>query len=176
MISVPILGLDDGVHPFTLSPSAEDADVDAEVFRDIRVDGLLSITNGRILVSFDASATATLLCDRTLVPFDFEASDSFSVLYAPPGPVTEEDDDAVRELAAHTEALDLTEAVRDTLMLALPARRIAPGAEDVEIQTSYGSPEIDDRWEALRSLKEDAPEASPTDAASTDPDDPSAQD
>lgn len=155
MITVSILGLDDGVHPFSLTPTPSEADLDADLFRDIRVDGVLDVTGTRILVAFDTSATATLQCDRTLVPFDYDARDSYSVLFAPPGRVTEGDEDDVRELPSGADSLDLTEAVRDTLMLALPVRRIAPGAEDADIQTRYGADGPDERWDALRALKDD---------------------
>ena len=53
--------------------------------------------------------------------------------------------------------VDLTDAVRDTLLLALPARRVGPGAEDVEIQTVFGAPDGellgDYRWGALLALR-----------------------
>ena len=45
----------------------------------------------------------------------------------------------------------------DTVLLAVPARKVAPGAEDIEIPTAFGTPgaeaAIDPRWEALRSLQ-----------------------
>ena len=53
----------------------------------------------------------------------------------------------------------MTEAVRDTLVLAVPARKVAPGAEDLDLPTVFGAPAaeaaIDPRWEALRSLRSD---------------------
>ena len=63
-------------------------------------------------------------------------------------------------LAPSERLIDLADAVRDTLLLAVPARKVAPGAEDVEIPTVFGAPTaadgtpIDPRWEALRALQE----------------------
>ena len=48
--------------------------------------------------------------------------------------------------------------MRDTLLLAIPIRKIAPGAEDTEIIQSFGVPveqnNIDPRWQALAALKD----------------------
>src|SRR5690606_37846589 len=93
------------------------------------------------------------------------------VLFVPPDqlPMGTDDDD-VQPLLDDATALDLTDAVRDTLLLALPLRRVAPEAEDAEIPTSFGAPTdaegnpVDDRWEALRRLRDDTWPRSPTDA------------
>ena len=70
-----------------------------------------------------------------------------------------ESDDAV-PLEDDDAAIDLAGPVRDTLLLSLPARRVAPGAEDVDIPTAFGAETDDDgrpvdpRWDALRALRE----------------------
>ncbi len=157
MLSVNIAGLKVGLHEMSLRPSPEDIDLDPEVFREVLVDLALDRRPDRVLVSFEASATACLKCDRTLVDFDEVVSGRHEVLFAPPEMVVE-DDDSVRPLLPDEEEIDITEVVRDTLVLAIPQRKVAPGAEDVEIPTRFGAAEtetIDPRWAALRALRDD---------------------
>lgn len=160
MLRIKINTLDSGVHEFNLEPSAEDLELDPGCFSDIQVDARLDVYPERILVHLDMRAVAALECDRTLRPFSQPVTGRYTVLFARPdlakGAGTEFDD--IRALLPGDTEIDLTEAVRDTLMLALPVRRIAPGAEDLEIQTHFGAPAgkdaIDPRWEVLRKLQE----------------------
>lgn len=158
MLRIDISSLKAGVHDFVLEPEAEAVDLDPEMFRDIRVEARLDVHERRILVMLATSATARLECDRTLQPFDQRVEGRFSLLFAPPDPTAAEEEayDDVQVLQPFDQALDVTTAVRDTLMLALPTRRIAPGAEDLDIDTVFGQPDeehIDPRWEALRRLR-----------------------
>lgn len=158
MLSVRIASLSPGVHTLAFSPSATDLDLDPEAFRDLAVDVVLDYDPQRIYVRLRVRAVATLLCDRTLVPFEQPVEGAFALLYAVDAEGGEADD--LRPLAADATDLDLAEPVRDTLLLALPARCVAPGAEDAPIQTRFGAllddegNEIDPRWEALRRFQD----------------------
>lgn len=160
MLRIKINTLSQGVHDFELEPSAEDLDLDPGCFSDIHVDARLDVYAERILAHLDMRADAALECDRTLRPFTQPVTGTYSVLFARPELVESGETDFadIRALLPADTEIDVTEAVRDTLMLALPVRRIAPGAEDMEIQTHFGAPAsedvIDPRWEALRKLQE----------------------
>ncbi len=157
MVTINIATLREGTHDVVLEPEARDLDLDPDRFEDVRVDARLNLFDGRIVVSLRVSSTATLECDRTLQLFKKELSGSYSMLFAPSNePEREEDQfEDVRPLDPWDREIDVTEAIRDTLLLSIPARCIAPGAEDIEIQTSYGASDrgIDPRWEALARLK-----------------------
>lgn len=161
MFTIEVASLDPGLHQLTLEPPAEDLDLDPEKFKDVRVDARLDVTERRIFVTLDAKARATLECDRTLRLFDQEIGGTHDVVFAPPE-FAEDDEDAyddVRPLDPFGKEIDVTDVVRDTILLAIPQRCVAPGAEDEEIQTEFGAPEddgedvIDPRWEALKKLK-----------------------
>lgn len=163
MFTIEVATLEPGLHQLTLEPSAEDLELDPEKFRDIQVDARLDVTERRILVLLDATAVATLECDRTLRLFDQEIGGTHHVIFAPPEFAEEGDDayDDVRPLDAFDKDIDVTDVVRDTILLAIPQRCVAPGAEEEEIPTKFGAPdeegdEIDPRWEALRKLKSGA--------------------
>lgn len=159
MLSIRIAELDDGVHELALSPSADDLELDPEQFRDIQVHAHVDRERDRLLVVLDARATATLTCDRTLVDFDQPVRGTYSVLFAPP-PIsdrTSDEHEEVRPLLPSDLEIDVTDVTRDTLLLALPQRRVAPGADEIELQTQFGQADdgIDPRWDALRKLQTD---------------------
>ena len=167
---VRIASLPVGLHQETYQPSAEDLDLDPDVFSDIEVRLALDVAERRVLATYTAAATARLECDRTLSMYDQPVEGNHAVLFTADAPPSEdEDDDEVFALADDAVEIDLTEPVRDTLLLALPLRRVSPEAEAAEIPTAFGGPSddepADDRWAALQALRSDADEASdsPTD-------------
>lgn len=161
-LRIELAPLSHGQHQLELAPEPADLELDEERFSDIHVRVFLDYAERRVLAAFDVSASATLECDRTLKLFDQDVSGSHSVLFAPAEVVAdqEEADDSVAVLDPEAESIDLAQPVRDTLLLALPARCVAPGAEDVDLPTHFGTPEgeeaIDPRWEALRQLRDES--------------------
>jgi len=159
MLSIDIAPLALGRHSFTLYPEAEALELDASAFQDIEVGLELDRMDDRVLVTIHAEATATLECDRTLEPFQQDVEGTYQVYFAPPhffgSAERAEEDEAMRVLPAGETELDLTQEVRDTLVLALPTRRISPKAEAMELPTQFGGggETIDPRWEALRQLR-----------------------
>lgn len=163
MLRVRIASLPLGLHEEVLQPTAEDLGLDPDVFSGIEVDLRLDVADGRVLASYTARATARLECDRTLALFDQPVEAAYSVLFTG-GEMAEGDDENVLPLAENAAEIDLTEPVRDTLLLALPLRRVSPEAEAAELPTSFGGPAegepADDRWAALQALRDDAPDSS----------------
>jgi len=162
MLPVDVHALPDGVHHRTLHPSAADLEIDPETFDDIVVDLRLDVAGRRIVAQFEVRATATLRCDRTLVNFEQPVAGTHAVLFAPPEQLPGGASDDALLLTDEAATIELAAPVRDTLVLSLPVRRVAPGAEDVEIPTAFGAVTDDDgrpvdpRWDALRQLR-DAP-------------------
>jgi uncharacterized protein len=162
MLRINIASLEAGVHHVDLAPTADEVELPSDRFRDIHVAVRLDRRGARFLVDLEVEAIATLECDRTLVLFDQSIGGSCSLLFAPPDFAREQSDwyEEVRVLQPSDQEIDLTTAVRDTLLLAVPVRCVAPGAEDADIPTQFGLPagdtaEIDPRWEALRKLHPD---------------------
>lgn len=156
MLQVRIAPLPDGLHQETLTPTAEDLDLDAEVFSDITVDLVLDVAPDRVLATYTARATARLECDRTLDEYDESLEASHAVLFSA---TAEEADDDVRPLPDDATHVDLADSVHDTLVLAVPLRKVSPAARAAEIPTAFGASSddgmADDRWDALRALRDD---------------------
>lgn len=163
MLTVDITSLSSGIHHLEFDPSAEEAGLDPTTFEDVHVEAELQNHRDRILVKLQVEATAELTCDRTLKPYDQPVEGSYSLLFGPPSMVGQEGDEfeEVRPLDSSDREIDLTDVVRDTVLLALPQRQVAPGAEDEPIAEEFGDAEededepIDPRWSELRKLKDD---------------------
>jgi uncharacterized protein len=155
-LPVRIAPLPDGLHEETLRPSAESLDLDPAVFADVAVDVRLDVGERRVLAAYTARATARLVCDRTLAPYEHPVEGAHAVLFTADAPADNADDD-VAPLPDDATHIDLGAAVHDTLVLALPLRRVSPEAEGAEIETRFGGPAegepADDRWAALEALR-----------------------
>lgn len=159
MVRLDIGSLKQGLRTDRLTPDPADLGLDGHDFRDIRVTAHLDREGDRILVRLEVSGTARLQCDRTLVDYDQGLASSGSLLFVPAAHLEElgGPSDEVLELPAFATELDVTDAVRDLLLLSIPLRRIAPGAESIDLPTRFGAPaqeETDPRWEALKRLRE----------------------
>lgn len=123
-------------------------------------------TDHFIKVEFNVDALAKLQCDRTLKQFDQEVKGSFTILFEP-NPVEHPDTEktAVREISGEHLTIDISQEVRDTILLNLPTRSIHPEMLDedgnpVEFETKeFGAVEddeeaIDPRWAELKKLKQ----------------------
>ncbi len=156
MVRIDIASLKGGVNRLEFEPLAEELELDPNLFSDVRVRAEVDVRSDQILVRFEAAALAHLICDRTLKPFTQDVSGSYAVLFSSRERMTMEGVDDVRSFSASDRTIDVSEPVRDTLILALPTKRVAPGADHVEIPNRFGEAdeeEIDPRWEALRGLR-----------------------
>ena len=165
MLTVDITELSDGIHQLEMDPTVDQAGLDPTTFDDIHVDAELQCHRDRILVKLHATATAHLTCDRTLQDYDQPVEGQYNLLFGPPSMVGQEGEEfeEVRPFTASDREIDLTEVVRDTLLLSIPQRRIAPGAEDAPIEQEFGASDdadeddapADPRWSALEELKDE---------------------
>lgn len=157
MLQIDIRTLSDGVHEMDFVPRAEELGIDEDAFSDIHLQVRLDMGSKRILVQFSVSAEASLICDRTTVRFKQGIDGKHVVVFVPPHEIgPESEDESLLPLETSAQEIDLTDIIRDTLLLAVPIRKIAPGAEDEDIPTAFGAPtesDVDPRWQALNKLK-----------------------
>lgn len=176
MISIDIRSLKEGFQTLEFSPTTEDLQVEyaegAEgkgstlpTFRDAYVEVQVTVDGEQFVIRVFARAIAELICDRTLEPFDKAIKGKYTVCFMPQSMMDKDaENDAVLPLPRDSNEIDLTDIVRDTLMLAVPVRKIAPGAETMDLPTTFGEAseeDIDPRWkglEQLRSTSEESPE------------------
>ena len=171
MLRVRIAPLSDGLHTEALAPTPAELELDPALFSDIAVEMQLVVTTRQIAASFAVSATAHLVCDRTAEPFDQSVRGEHAVLIvAPDAPLATSDNEDIVVANDDASHADLTAPVRDTLMLALPLRRISPAAEALDLPTAFGAPPADEpadsRWAALSALR--SGDGAPDDTDDTD--------
>lgn len=168
MLTIDVGSLTSGIHHVEMSPSPSEVNLDPTTFDDVHVDAVLQCHMDRVLVKLQATATATLTCDRTLRDYEQGVEGSYNVLFGPPSMVGQEGEEfeEVRPFDRSDQEIDLTDVVRDTLLLALPQRRVAPGAEEEAISREFGASEseededvADSRWSELKKLRDEESDA-----------------
>ena len=141
---------------FEVSPS--DLGISQAKFSEIQVHVGCESLDHALQISVNVSARVRLECDRTLREFVSHVANTHELLLCPDG--QELDEDVLIELIEldpRQRVFDLTDVVRDTLMLAIPTRKIAPDAEDLQIRTVFGAPPVavDPRWSALLAIRQE---------------------
>ncbi|REL33672.1 DUF177 domain-containing protein [Rhodohalobacter sp. SW132] len=123
-------------------------------------------TDHFIKVSFSLQCSVELICDRSLEPFEKKIEGKFDILFQP-GEIEESvtAESAVKQIPADELVLDISDEVRDTIMLNIPIKKIHPKYVDEsgklnEFETAqFGDlgeddeQAIDPRWEKLKKLK-----------------------
>ncbi|MCH8486877.1 MAG: DUF177 domain-containing protein [Candidatus Cyclonatronum sp.] len=121
-------------------------------------------------LSFRASTTLSLICDRSLELYRYPITVSYKILFKPNAEPEEDEQQALRPLNTSSNTINIEEEVRDSILLSIPIKKLHPrflnadGSETSFFET-YGNPEDEDdydedypadsRWEALRKLKDD---------------------
>ncbi len=140
-------------------------------FRDIDlVRGELDLRFERraefIDVRFKVHAVVSVVCDRTLEPFETTLEGNYEVVFQPEvESVSETEHSKVKQINIDDLSVSIDEEVRDTLLLELPIKKVHPRFLDEEGKVKefetkkFGSAaenedEIDPRWEKLKKLKQ----------------------
>ncbi|MCY3594958.1 MAG: DUF177 domain-containing protein [Bacteroidetes bacterium] len=142
----------------SLEVSASDLGLDQAKFSKIHAHLEVEQLDGGMHVTLEVRAQARLECDRTLQEFVAPVANVHEMLLYTYGQKPPDEDMVEQvELEPKQRVFDLTETIRDTLMLAIPARKVAPEAEELQIQTVFGAPdtEADQRWSALLAVREE---------------------
>jgi len=166
MIPIDIRSLKEGFQALEFSPSSAELGLEDPGMDDVHVQAQVTVDGDQIVVSVRAQAVAHLTCDRTLEPFDQAVYGTYTVCFMPEAMMDDDaEDDDIQPLPSDSDEIDLTDIVRDTLMLAVPVRKIAPGAEETDIPTTFGGTsetDIDPRWKDLEKLRSASDESSET--------------
>lgn len=136
------------------------ADAEARLVEPLRVRGRLSSAGeGKVYWRVAFATTARMECRRCLAPVDVPVRESMGLVFATQG--ADEGDDSCYLIPERTKVLDLTEALREEVLLALPrfvecrpdCRGLCPrcGANLNDGPCGCAST-TDPRWDALRTL------------------------
>jgi uncharacterized metal-binding protein YceD (DUF177 family) len=163
MITFKISDIPMGKSSQEITFSADDISLDALPF----VEGFLEMDFERlhasIKVDFLVEGSAQLICDRSLESFEFPISKSYSVIFRVEHDGDEEDEfTASRKLDLNKNLIDLSDLIRETIMLEIPIKKLHPRFFDedgnpTQYEANFGAvehAEDDSRWEALKKLNQ----------------------
>jgi uncharacterized protein len=166
MLKIKISNLKDGRHHFDFEKVAADFGLSEKQFPN-PIFVLLDLEKkaAHYILSFTAKTNAVVECDRTLQEFTKSVEGSYSLLYVTDASGGESVHDETRALQKNDIDIDLTEDVRETLILAVPLRNVIEDSEDeLKLAFEYKHPNAvseetaeglsADKWvEALQRLK-----------------------
>ena len=165
LIEIRIAGLMQGTHTFDFTCRAGEfrgRELSEAVFTgDITVTVIAEKTENELTVTIRTATTADFTCDICLAPLQREIRGEYRVyyLYSTEEESLEDIDEDHRMIDSGTVSIDLTEDVRETLLLALPMKVTCTGNPDCRLYSGESGKEnspVDERssWqESLEQLK-----------------------
>ena len=143
-----------------------EGDLPLPIGEGIRVTGRLSAAGtGRYYFSGQLAGATEQECRRCLTPFQSEVSADVHVLFASGDGEDDDDPDVFPVGGATGDVIDLRPAVREQWLLEVPAFSVCrPDCKgfcptcgaDLNAGACACAPATDDRWEALRKLRDDS--------------------
>lgn len=159
LIEIRIAGLMQGTHTFDFTCRAGDfrgQELAESVFTgDIAVTAIAEKTENELTVTIRTATVADFTCDICLAPLEREIRGEYRVyyLYSAEEENTEDIDEEHRLIDTNTVSIDLTEDVRETLLLALPMKVTCTGNPECRLYGSESGQE-DSRVEGRSSWQE----------------------
>lgn len=137
MISIPINGVSNGEHPFTMVHDVSEIDgIFPEFIGQVKIVGTLRKTGKKLVVELTVRGTARLTCDYSLESFEEPIEASFVLSYLQDTELylrqpnqqqrIEDDPYQLRLIREDDTLVDITADVAEELSVRLPIRRIAP--------------------------------------------------
>lgn len=133
-ITIPIVGLLDGKHHFDLQIEPKNPFFPENMDKEIEVRVKMEKLRQRYILTIDVQTEADFPCDRCLEIVSIPLKNTFSLLCSSSVQDLQQhgDDEEIKEIGIDDHAIDITEEVRDYLLLAIPLRKTCP--EDAEGQ------------------------------------------
>ena len=166
-MKIKISNLRDGEYLYNFQVNTESLDIENIEIEDyIDVEVKLTKTLGSVLTKIDAKGTMYLQCDRCLDPYRYNFETDFDVLFKVSNTdfVTNNinEDVDVYEIKSETQEIDITEPLRDYIILLVPMKKVPDdlngkcllcGRNIEEMLKGKSVKEINPVWEKLISLK-----------------------
>jgi len=169
MLQVRIHGIKDGKYPIDLHVNAEDIrDLPVEFFGNIEVSAIMTKLGRRYTIIGQVSCNTHLVCDISLREYDdlitgdielsFIANSELYFLRKSTNNLETESGDII--INEDDQMIDLTEDVRQILILNLPMKRIHPDLRGKSFADLYPeltnqpqkSEGVDEKWKELKKL------------------------
>jgi uncharacterized protein len=164
-MKIQVGGLSEGLHEYRLEAPASMLMLEENFSGEVVVDVVLEKTGRQIVLKAGIRTPATFACDRCLERYTTSLSCAYQMYYLLEGTDTANLDPAeVQYLAPGSTVIDLTDDVRQTILLSVPLKLLC--AESCEGLCPHCGKNLntgpcgctetaaDPRWEKLRSLRD----------------------
>jgi uncharacterized protein len=163
-IHLRVRNLPDGMHPVDIERSTDVLDV--PLFHgDLSIHGTIDKQADRLLLDLKLKADAHFECTRCLEPFERAITSDLHIEFNPPSLGTADDGEYIHVYEpAIKPYVDITDDVRDALVLAVPMRTLCREdckglcphcGKDLNTEKCICPPEENEgRWSALNDLQE----------------------
>ncbi len=165
IMKIPILHLEDGIHTLEEQVSSESLHFSGESFYPFPVDvtATLNKFGANLRCRVQLSTRQHFRCDRCLSEFDQPFQGTFEVLFHIGKDTWETDEDDVVHLSRETIEVDLSDRIREYLLVSVPMKRLCSeacrgicpgcGCDLNHEECQCGEKPPDPRWEKLLQLK-----------------------
>jgi uncharacterized protein len=163
-MKIQVGGLSEGTHRYRFASPATEIGLGKEFPRDAEVEATLEKTGNQFYLDAVVHATGAFQCDRCVAEFTVDLSPRLRMIYLWEGGDAAHFDPAeVQIIAPGSTVIDITEDVRQTLMLAVPLKLLCRdsckglcpqcGKNLNEGRCACTDAPGDSRWERLRSIQ-----------------------
>jgi uncharacterized metal-binding protein YceD (DUF177 family) len=168
-MKIRIHGIKDGKHNIELSDNVSNfPNTFPEFIGDVKVEGVLTKMRNRFNFTGNVQCNSKLICDISLEEFEQQISAQLELNYIVDSNLffmkKDYSDDGSGEIVIpdDEEFVDITEDVKDILVVSLPMKKVSPkyiGKSFSEIYPQYSSAKkddvVDDRWAGLKNISFD---------------------
>ena len=160
---IKISGLENGTYEYDFEDDIEKIDLTEPLFGKYNVNVVLNKFDDQIILEASTTAGANLICDRCGTEFKKTIISKYKMIYLLRSIEDAEEEINITYLSPDTHIIDLSNTVRDYMILSIPMKRLCKedckglcvkcGSDLNEKQCECEDSEIDDRWKVLTELK-----------------------
>jgi uncharacterized protein len=130
MFKINVLSLKEGEYKSDYAIKPSDLKLDEKIFINvINIDVIVRKNSYQLEIGINFNSKVRLECDRCLDKFNYDCQGKFSLFYKPLLTKTqkineEQNDDTLRYYLADSKYIDLTNDLRDFIILSIPMRKV----------------------------------------------------
>lgn len=160
---IKISGLENGMYEYDFEDDIEKIDLTEPLFGKYNANVVLNKFDDQIILEASTTAGANFICDRCGTEFIQSVISKYKMIYLLRSIEDAEEEINITYLSPDTHIIDLSNDVRDYMILSLPMKRLCKedckglcvkcGSDLNEKQCECEDSEFDDRWKVLTELK-----------------------
>lgn len=154
LLEIRIAGLSEGIYEYDFTCQASDFTnpelAEPGFSKEIRTRVVANKTDSEITIDIETKTLAEFNCDICLAPLKKELTGMYRVffVFGEPGSVSEEQSEGYRVLDRNASVIDLTEDVRETLLLSKPLKVVCIDNPECSVYREDGAEHSEERYGA----------------------------